>query len=229
MAVTKRSRDESAPDSAAKKQKRGFTVGPANLPDGTWKRKTQQIKKDLIVKAKLRKEYAKVKAREEPNLTGKRSLYDDDDENDDEPPTTTTHKDGDNDTTQVPEQAPATIERHPDRVQMIEETPEEALQDAEQNAEQTGEQAFRQRRQRKPKPIPFAREHAEAQQRKQEAEERRLAREQAQRERAQKLEERERFRKAMAKARTGGKNGQRKLGRESTVLLEKVKRMVGQT
>jgi len=31
----------------------------------------------------------------------------------------------------------------------------------------------------------------------------------------------------MAKARTGGKNGQRKLGRESTVLLEKVKRLAG--
>lgn len=31
----------------------------------------------------------------------------------------------------------------------------------------------------------------------------------------------------MAKARTGGPNGQRKLGRESNVLLEKVKRMVG--
>ena len=41
------------------------------------------------------------------------------------------------------------------------------------------------------------------------------------------MEERERFRRAMAKARTGGPNGQRKLGRESKVLLEKVKRMVG--
>ena len=41
-----------------------------------------------------------------------------------------------------------------------------------------------------------------------------------------KVEERERFRRAMAKARTGGPNGQRKLGRESKVLLEKVKKMV---
>ena len=50
-----------------------------------------------------------------------------------------------------------------------------------------------------------------------------------QRQRQQKLEERERFRKAMAKARTGGKNGQRKLGRESKVLLERVQRMVSET
>lgn len=42
------------------------------------------------------------------------------------------------------------------------------------------------------------------------------------------MEERERFRRAMAKARTGGKNGQRKLGRESKVLLEKVRRVVGE-
>jgi hypothetical protein len=32
----------------------------------------------------------------------------------------------------------------------------------------------------------------------------------------------------MAKARTGGKNGQRKLGKESKVLLEKVRRIVGE-
>jgi hypothetical protein len=58
-------------------------------------------------------------------------------------------------------------------------------------------------------------------------EEWRKAREAAELERQAKIEERERFRKAMAKARTGGPNGQRKLGRESNVLLEKVKRMVG--
>ena len=32
----------------------------------------------------------------------------------------------------------------------------------------------------------------------------------------------------MAKARTGGKNGQRKLGRESKVLLEKVQNLVAE-
>lgn len=86
----------------------------------------------------------------------------------------------------------------------------------------------RERRKRKPKAVPFKREYEQAQQRKVEAEERRKAREEAERQRQLKLEERERFRKAMAKARTGGPNGQRKLGRESKVLLEKVKRMVGE-
>jgi hypothetical protein len=79
---------------------------------------------------------------------------------------------------------------------------------------------------RRTKPVPFAREAAEAQRRKEEAEARREAIEASRREREMKLEERERFRKAMAKARTGGKNGQRKLGRESKILLERVRRIV---
>ena len=71
-------------------------------------------------------------------------------------------------------------------------------------------------------------EHEQAQKRKAEAEERRRAREEAERERQRKIEERDKFRRAMAKARTGGKNGQRKLGRESQPLLEKVKRLVAE-
>jgi len=94
----------------------------------------------------------------------------------------------------------------------------------------TGEESAEQRRRkRQPRPVPFARQYDEATRKREEAEERRLAREAAQIEREQKMEERERFRRAMAKARTGGKNGQRKLGRESKVLLEKVKRMVSET
>jgi hypothetical protein len=65
-------------------------------------------------------------------------------------------------------------------------------------------------------------------QKKAEAEARRLEFERRDSEKRQKIEERERFRKAMAKARTGGKNGQRKLGKESKVLLERVKRFVGE-
>ena len=84
----------------------------------------------------------------------------------------------------------------------------------------------RHRRPKQPKPIPFEKEARLAQQRKEEAEIRRRAIEDSRAERQQKIEERERFRKAMAKARTGGKNGQRKLGRESKVLLEKVKRVM---
>lgn len=67
-----------------------------------------------------------------------------------------------------------------------------------------------------------------AQQQREETEMRRRATEDSRQERQKKIEERERFRKAMAKARTGGKNGQRKLGRESKVLLEKVKRVTNE-
>lgn len=45
-------------------------------------------------------------------------------------------------------------------------------------------------------------------------------------ERQRKTEDREKFRRAMAKARKPGRDGQRRLGRESGLLLEKVKKMV---
>lgn len=79
---------------------------------------------------------------------------------------------------------------------------------------------------KKPKQVPFAREAREAAQRREERETRLVEIENMKREREKKLEERDKFRRAMAKARKGGKNGQRKLGRESAILLEKVRRMV---
>jgi cell division protein FtsL len=91
---------------------------------------------------------------------------------------------------------------------------------------QLGQQRTQQRRNKRP--AYFEKEQAFAEQQKAEAEARRLEFERRDKEKKQKIEERERFRKAMAKARTGGKNGQRKLGKESKVLLERVKRMVGQ-
>jgi hypothetical protein len=77
------------------------------------------------------------------------------------------------------------------------------------------------------KPGYFEKEQEFAERKRAEAEAKRLEYERSQKERKEKIEERERFRKTMAKARMGGKNGQRKLGRESTVLLEKVRRIVG--
>jgi len=40
MAITKRPRDDASTDRAAKKHKKGFVVGPQNLPDGTHRRKS---------------------------------------------------------------------------------------------------------------------------------------------------------------------------------------------
>ena len=77
------------------------------------------------------------------------------------------------------------------------------------------------------KPVPFQKEFLLAQKRREEKERRQREIEESNRQRQAKMEERERFRRAMAKARSGGRDGKRKLGRESKVLLEKVKRMVG--
>ncbi|KAF3904740.1 hypothetical protein ABW20_dc0101115 [Dactylellina cionopaga] len=63
----KKARVSKYSDSAAnsgKPKRKGFTVGPANLPDGTYRRKTQKIKKTLIHRAKLWKGLEKLKREE---------------------------------------------------------------------------------------------------------------------------------------------------------------------
>lgn len=78
------------------------------------------------------------------------------------------------------------------------------------------------------KPRYFEKEIAVAEKKKAEAEARQAEFERREREKKRKLAERERHRKLMGKARAGGKNGQRKLGLESKVLLEKVKKIVAE-
>lgn len=167
----------------------------------------QKIKKDLIHKAKLKKQYAKLKSREE-----------------EEPPRKSVYEregllsDHDNDDPAEPVPEPS-LEPHPDRLKMLEaEEPE-----PEQASGYAGE-----RRKRHHRPQPFQKESEMARKKKEEAQARQQAREAAEKERAQRLAERDRFRKTMAKAR-GGPNGQRKLGRESTVLLAKAQRLMGKT
>ncbi|KAK6525751.1 hypothetical protein TWF281_010796 [Arthrobotrys megalospora] len=65
----------------------GFTVGPANLPDGTFRRKAQKIKKGLIHRAKLWKGLEKIKREEgitstSNTSTGKRGRRDEDEDED---------------------------------------------------------------------------------------------------------------------------------------------------
>src|SRR5271170_4577275 len=59
-------RENEADEPRPMKLRTAFKVGPDNLPDGTWKRKVIKIKKNLIHKAKVKKSYAKLKAREPP-------------------------------------------------------------------------------------------------------------------------------------------------------------------
>ncbi|KAI9819776.1 MAG: hypothetical protein M1826_001085 [Phylliscum demangeonii] len=187
----------------------GFTVGPAHLPDGPYRRRVQKIKKDLIQKAKVKKSYAKIRQRE---------LLPDPVKDDDRKQP-------------APMQPAPSVDLHPERASMLEEEVRETGQGphgGDDDDDEVENAAHRPRR-RQAKPDPFQRELLLAQARKAEAEERRRQRDEAEREREQKREARERHRRAMAKARTGGKNGQRKLGRESKMLLERVKKMVAET
>ncbi|KAF3048345.1 hypothetical protein E8E12_011710 [Didymella heteroderae] len=188
-----------------KKQKKGFQIGPANLPDGMHKRKVKKIKENVIYKAKLKKQYAKLKAREEgAEDAPRKSVYEREAE---------ANVDNDELAEPVPE---PTLEPHPDRVKMLEE-PEKEVPVSSFD-----------RRQRRQRADPFQKEAEIARKKKEQAEARQKAREEADKERTKKIAERERFRKAMAKAR-GGPNGQRKLGRESKVLLEKAQRLMGKS
>ena len=58
----KRLQPTNANDEPSVKRCKGFSVEPASLPDGTYRRKTPKIKNALIQKAKIRKAYAKASA-----------------------------------------------------------------------------------------------------------------------------------------------------------------------
>ena len=185
--------------SPPRKQRGGFKVGPDNLPDGTWRRKVIKIKKDLIHKAKVKKSYAKIKAQELSTITEAAV------------------------SSEVSAAAPAQ-ELHPERQAML-DAPREDTPPPRTSQSFPSRQTTEKRRNKKP--GYFEKEVAFAERKKQEQEERRKEFERREKEKKEKIEERERFRKAMAKARTGGRNGQRKMGRESKVLLERVQKLVG--
>ncbi|KAG8627102.1 hypothetical protein KVT40_004585 [Elsinoe batatas] len=231
--------------SAPAKSKKGISVGPANLPEGQWKRRNQRIKRSLVDKAKLRQDYRKLKTRlpSDEQAQGNELKYyaqaeaDAAKERDEEDERVRRRMEGaeaadpssgsEDDTTPAnADDAPTpTLEvsntPHPDRQAMMSRPASPPPLPAYDR-----DAARAERRQRRPKTVPFAKEQRAAEQRRKEAEERRERVERAHRERDEKAAERERFRRAMAKARTGGKNGQRKLGRESGVLLERVRRMM---
>lgn len=180
----------------------------------------QKIKNDLIQKAKVKKAYAKIKAHEDET---EQSTYD---------PYAGVEAE------EVPESAAADAgtksvsqELHPDRKAMLETDEPEAVVEREPRRRQQrnrgrgrqtdGEDVngFRavegaRGRDRKPKPSRFKKEFAQAEERRSQFEDRQHAR-----------EERDKDRRAMAKARKPGKDGKMKLGKQGTVLLNRVKRM----
>ncbi|KAH6659794.1 hypothetical protein BKA67DRAFT_28978 [Truncatella angustata] len=216
---------------AAKKARKGFRVGPDNLPDGAWKRKVTKIKKDLIEKAKLKKAYKKIKARELP------------------PAQKPQQGSGESEAAPGPgaeeaktEDAEQNAAIHPDRQAMlVVEHPDDAESDAsdianmvrqrptkEEKKERWGDEPRQKPHGKQRKPGYFDKAQNEASRNKAEQESREAEFQRRTEERERKNAERDRFNKALKKARTPGRDGQRKLGRESALMLEKVRRMTQQ-
>jgi hypothetical protein len=182
----------------------GFKVGPANLPDGTYRRKgtsistpstsnkvaVKKIKAHLIHKAQLKRDLAKLKSRA-ANETASAAVAADDG-------------------------PAASLDPHPDRQAMMDDDEEEeqAPQQRRRRPPRPSTRPDRDHR-RRPKADPFAPQAAE--------------RERLQDAAAKKAAgaERERVHKLVARARKPGRDGRRKLGRESALLLDKVKKLVG--
>lgn len=223
--MSKRQREDDATERPEKKRK-GFSVGPANLPDGTYRRKTQKIKDDLIQKAKVKKAYAKLKSHDEQDEA--EPTYDPHSEVAD--PTRPVQVDNDLEDKFEGQQEPqASVEIHPQRQAMLEEP------EAEQEHDVT-----RKRRDRKPrkeraeradnpnristgrrditKPVRYKKEFALAEEKRKQDEAREVARQQ-----------RDKERKAMTKAKRPGRDGKLKLGKQSDVLLSRVQRLVAKT
>ncbi|KAI2629352.1 hypothetical protein GGS21DRAFT_219006 [Xylaria nigripes] len=226
---------DAGPGPALKKHRKGFRVGPENLPDGPWRRKVDKIKKDLIHKAKVKKAYNKIKTAElaasssatPANTTSGSVTILANTENSDE------SRDLENDDTrgEVEDASESSLPQiHPEREAMLGNDDGKFREDQSSNSTQTPEQQKQQQgkqpRRQKKKPGYFDKALTVAERKKAEAAERAAEQERRDAERQRKTEERERFRRAMAKARKPGRDGQRRLGRESGILLEKVKRMV---
>ncbi|KAF4952204.1 hypothetical protein FGADI_7000 [Fusarium gaditjirri] len=190
---------DAAPE--AKKPKHGFRVGPENLPDGPWRRKVTKVKKELIHKAKVKKAYAKIKAREQQNAPAPKTSKPVQDASEEKQP----EEEGE--------------EMHPTRQLML-------ADEAKAQENSVGEPTSDGNRRRTRRPGYYDKQLAKAAQRQEEAEMKRREFERRQEERAQKIAEREKFKKAMAKTRD--RNGNKKLGRESSILLDKVRKLVAE-
>ncbi|KAK1782543.1 hypothetical protein QBC45DRAFT_483409 [Copromyces sp. CBS 386.78] len=262
----KRARDEEpatgAPDK--KKAKHGFRVGPTNLPDGAWKRKADKIKKELITKAKVKKQYAKLKAQKEAEAAAAPGVP--------VGPVLDAHvtkEDNSNDNSKDKEQedvdAPAPI--HPSRQILLEKGAAVKAARAEQEQQTANEESRRKETKgeeqkeeqsttttkiadddepyvpppmdpnmhpsrlpkRHRKPNYYEKELALAEKKKKQAEERAAEIARREEEKRQRIAEREKYRRQMAKARQpGARDGKMKLGRQGNLLLDKVKRIVGQ-
>lgn len=209
------------------KKKKGFSVGPENLPDGVYRRKVTKIKESLIHKAKVRKQYSKTLASSsdpaaDPNAIRAQRLFeeaeqerlqrrakeaesrpvDDGDDNDND------SNDNDNDDSDNDGDKDSDVGH--------------AVPDGEtmSGGTQTGR-----RRKRRPKTSPYMKEESFAARRRKEREEAARQAEGRRNARKEKVRERE-MRKKIMSAKT--RSGQAKLGKTSHVLLDRIVARMGQ-
>lgn len=162
----------------------------------------------MIHKAKVKKAYAKIKAREQENAQPAKT-------SEGEAPV----EGAEEDASEVKQPEEEGEKMHPTRHLML-------ADEAKAQENSVGEPASDGNRRRTRRPGYYEKQLSKAAQRREEQEARRAEFERRQKEREQKIAERERFKKAMAKTRD--RNGNKKLGRESSLLLDKVKRMVAE-
>ncbi|SPO05899.1 uncharacterized protein DNG_08588 [Cephalotrichum gorgonifer] len=228
-------RDASAPEA---KKRKGFRVGPENLPDGPWRRKVDKVKKDLIHRAKVKKAYAKIKAREtgqEAKTTTQdpdEKLEVEDDETPDPKPIPDAESDAEVQEEEEEEEAKPQAEEEKPRTNTAKKhKPSKPEDDPGMHPSRAADLNLdaNARARRANRPGYFSKPLAESSRREAERAAREEAARQRHREREQRLRERQRLRRLSARAREVGPDGRRKLGRESEVLLDKVKRMMGKT
>lgn len=171
-----------------------------------------KVKQDLIHKAKVKKAYAKVKAEQKQGRQSNPQPQDEGEGNDDDQP-----QDGQQEEPGADGEGEKEGEQlHPTRQLMLKD---EAVA-------QHGEGPSDGHRRRTRRPGYYDKQLKKAEQKKVEDNERAAEFQRRREERERKIAERDRYKRAMAK--TIGRDGKKKLGRESTLLLDKVKRMVSQ-
>lgn len=185
----------------------------------------------MIHRAKVKKQYAKIKAADQkaaeakPQPGHREEEEDEEEKGDDEVKSAQDdaeeHDEQEGDEEEEGEEGEGEGEKmHPTRQLMIKD--EDMAQVGADPERSTGPSDGQRRRTRRP--GYYEKQLQKAAQRREEAEARRKEHERRMAERAQKQAERERFKRAMAKTRD--KDGKKKLGRESALLLEKVKKLV---
>ncbi|KAK1759270.1 hypothetical protein QBC47DRAFT_371450 [Echria macrotheca] len=210
-----------------KKAKHGFRVGPDNLPDGPWRRKVTKIKKDLITKAKVKKQYAKVKAEFKQHHSSTPALPIPADELEQASTNPAINAEGNDDNAEKQKESTPPAQIHPERQAMLDSPNANAGSAPEPTADTPDHSANRERRRnKKRKPDYFAKDLEKANRAKAEAEARAAEIARRDEERNRRIAEREMYRRRMANVKKPGRDGKPKIGRESGLLLDRVKRLV---